>query len=102
MTVEGESELRMALRHAKTGQDCIARQLKLIAVLRGKGLPTEEAETVLHWLEEVQRGFEDHYEKLLSAGFARTGGQAARPPQQNPTGPKQGQSFGAQPEHLGH
>jgi hypothetical protein len=71
MAVEGESELRMALRHVKTGRRCIMRQFNLIAVLRGKGLPTEEAETVLHWLEEVQRGFEDHYEKLLSEGLAR-------------------------------
>jgi len=70
MTVECESELRMALRHVRTGRSCILRQANVVAVLRDKSLPTEQAESVLRWLEETQRGFEDHYRKLLSDGFA--------------------------------
>lgn len=68
MTVEPESELRSALRHVETGRRCITRQLDVIAALGGKGLPTEQAEAVLQWLEETQRGFEDHYRKVLSDG----------------------------------
>jgi hypothetical protein len=70
MPAEPDSELRMALRHVNTGRRCILRQADVIATLRGKDLPIEEAESVLHWLEETQRGFEDHYRKLLSDGFA--------------------------------
>jgi hypothetical protein len=69
MTVERESELRMALRHVKTGRGCIVRQQNIIATLRDKGLPIQQAEAVLVWLEEVQRGFEDHYKQALSDGF---------------------------------
>jgi len=69
MTVARESELRMALRHVKTGLGCIVRQQNVIATLRDKGLPTKQAEIVLEWLEEAQRGFEDHYKKMLSGGF---------------------------------
>jgi hypothetical protein len=69
MIVGRESELRMALRHVKTGQGCIVRQHHVIGTLRDKGLPTEQAEIVLEWLEEAQRGFEDHYKKVLSGKF---------------------------------
>ena len=69
MRVERESELRMALRHVKTGQACITRQQTVIATLRNKSLPTEQAQAVLDWLEEAQRGFEDHYKQALSDGF---------------------------------
>jgi hypothetical protein len=67
---ERDSQLRMALRHVQTGRGCIMRQQNVIASLRGKRLPTEEAEAVLHWLEETQRGFEEHYKKILSEGLA--------------------------------
>src|SRR5262249_13258233 len=69
MTVECESELRMALRHVKTGRSCIMRQQNVIVTLRDKGLPTDQAEVVLQWLEEAQRGFEEHYKRVLSDGF---------------------------------
>lgn len=68
MMVKRESELRMALRHVQTGRRCIMRQVGVIATLRRKGLATTEAETVLHWLEEMQSGFEDHYRTALSEG----------------------------------
>lgn len=71
MTVERESEVRMALRHVDTDRRCIMRQLDVIATLRGRGLPTEQAETVLQWLEETQSEFEQHYRRLLSDGFAQ-------------------------------
>jgi hypothetical protein len=51
MTVEHESKLHMALGHARTGRDCIVRQHGVIASLRDKNLPTEQAEIVLRWLE---------------------------------------------------
>jgi hypothetical protein len=63
---ERESELRMALRHVKTGQGCIVRQQNVVATLRRKGLPTEQAEAVLVWLEDTQREFEQHYRQALS------------------------------------
>jgi predicted transposase YdaD len=69
MTVARESEVRMALRHVQTGRRCIMRQLDVIATLRGKGLPTEQAEAVLQWLGEMQREFEQHYRDVLSDGF---------------------------------
>jgi hypothetical protein len=37
--------------------------------LRDPGLPTGQAEDVLHWLEELQRRFEDDYNNLLSDGL---------------------------------
>jgi hypothetical protein len=80
MTVEGESELRMALRHVRTGRRCIMRQLHVVATLRSKGLPTAEAETVLHWLEETQQTFEDHYQKVFSDGFAVIEAREQYPP----------------------
>jgi hypothetical protein len=71
MTISGESELRMALRHAREGRGRILRQRAVIASLRNLGLPTGRAEEVLLWLEEWQRQFEDHYNNLLSDGFRR-------------------------------
>jgi hypothetical protein len=59
MPAEPESELRMALRHVNTEQRCVLRQVDVIATLRGKDLPTEQAQSVPHSLEETQRGFED-------------------------------------------
>jgi hypothetical protein len=42
----------MALRDVRQGRDCIQRQLKVIATLRDRGLPTDQAEAILRWLEE--------------------------------------------------
>ena len=61
----------MALRHARQGRQCIERQLNIIATLRARGLPTDEAERVLLWLEEVQRSFENHYNRVLLDGRER-------------------------------
>ena len=67
--VERTSVLRMALRHVHSGRDCIVRQRDVIAILSPKKLPTDEVETVLHWLQETQRKFEEHYQKALSKGL---------------------------------
>jgi hypothetical protein len=71
MRPEGETELRMALRHVREGQACIARQIRVLANLRENGLPTEQAERVLLWLKETQRQFEEHYRSLLAIGAER-------------------------------
>jgi hypothetical protein len=63
-----ETELRMALRHVRQGQACIARQMRVLATLRDKGLPTERAEQVLQWLEKTQGRFDEHYRILLNGG----------------------------------
>jgi hypothetical protein len=69
--MSAESELRMALRHVHQGRDCIKRQLKVIATLRDRRLPTDQAKAVLLWLEDWQREFEAHYNSVLSNGFRR-------------------------------
>jgi hypothetical protein len=61
----------MALRDVRQGRDCIQRQLKVIATLRDRGLPTDQAEAILRWLEERQRQFEDHYNRALYDGLRR-------------------------------
>jgi hypothetical protein len=61
-----ETELRMARRHVREGEACIARQVRVIAKLREKGLPTGQAEGVLRWLKETQRLFEEHTRNLMS------------------------------------
>jgi hypothetical protein len=61
---EAETKLRMTLRHVRVGRACIAHQIRVLATLRGKGLPTGEAVAVLAWLEETQRLFEDYYRNL--------------------------------------
>ena len=71
MRSEGEKKLRTALRHVQRGRKCIERQLDVIAGLRARGLPTEEAERVLTWLEAVQRAFENHYNHALLDGQER-------------------------------
>jgi hypothetical protein len=65
MTSVPETQLRMALRHVQKGQECIGRQLRVLAALKGKGLPADQAERVLLWLEETQLQFEEHYRILL-------------------------------------
>jgi hypothetical protein len=71
MAIDGESVLRMALRHVQEGRRCIQRQHGVISTLRDRGLPTGQAEDVLHALEETQRQFEDDYNDLLSGGLRR-------------------------------
>ncbi len=61
----------MALRHVRQGQECIARQLRVLATLREKGLPTDQAEDVLRWLEQTPRRFEEHFRILASRGAER-------------------------------
>ncbi|HZZ62328.1 MAG TPA: hypothetical protein VFE63_14345 [Roseiarcus sp.] len=64
MRPAAETELRMALRHVRGGRACIERQVRVLATLRKRGLPTEQADRVLLWLEEAQRQFEEHYRNL--------------------------------------
>jgi hypothetical protein len=69
MSIDGESALRMALRHVREGRRCIQRQVGIISNLRARRLPTDMAEGVLHWMEEMQLRFEDDYNNLLSYGL---------------------------------
>jgi hypothetical protein len=80
--VEQESELRTALRHVRTGRNCLAQQQNVIATLRHKRPTDRTGEAVLGWLEETQRGFEDHYKKVLSDGFASIELNSLCPPPQ--------------------
>ena len=69
------------------GRKCIERQLNVIASLRGRGLPTDEAERVLIWLEEVPRSFEKHFNQGLLDGqerLAKYEALAAMPPPGSP------------------
>jgi hypothetical protein len=60
----GESELRMAMRHAQEGRAAISRQQKLIAKMGERGLPTRRAEDILAWMIETQSVLEEDYEKV--------------------------------------
>ncbi|CAO4182699.1 hypothetical protein [Methylorubrum populi] len=55
-----ETELEMVRRHVKDGAMHVAEQRALIARLRQRGLPTEEAESLLVTFEDVQLQHEDH------------------------------------------
>jgi hypothetical protein len=66
-----ENNIQLALRHVHTGRDCLKRQYGVIEKLRAQRLPTDEAERILRWLEEMQRAFEDDYKRLLSEGQER-------------------------------
>jgi hypothetical protein len=61
---KGESELRMAMRHAHEGRAAISHQQKLIAKMRERGLPTRHAEDVLAWMVKTQWVLEEDYEKV--------------------------------------
>jgi hypothetical protein len=63
-----ETEQRMALRHVQKGRECIGPQMRVLAALKDKGLPTVQAERVLRWLEETQRQLEEHYHNLPDGG----------------------------------
>jgi hypothetical protein len=60
----GESELRMAMRHALEGQAAISRQQKLIAKMRERGLSIRQAEDVLAWMVKIQWVLEGDYEEV--------------------------------------
>jgi hypothetical protein len=66
-----ESNIRTALRHVRTGRECLNRQYDVIERLRLRGLPTDEAERALGWLLEMQRTFEDDYKCLLGDGYEK-------------------------------
>jgi hypothetical protein len=58
--VEGETELRMVLRHGHNGRRHIIRQQELIDQLEAKGQRTVEAKTLLATFEHTQRLHEAH------------------------------------------
>jgi hypothetical protein len=64
-TTKPETPLRMALRHLRGGGECIKRQYDVIERLRSRGLPTDQAEAVLQWLNDMQVEFEDDYKRIL-------------------------------------
>jgi hypothetical protein len=66
-----ENNIRVDLRHVRTGRECLKRQYGVIERLRLRRLPTGEAERILGWLEEMQRVFENDYKRLLSEGQGR-------------------------------
>lgn len=63
-----ETELMMVRRHIRDGAGHIAKQRALIARLRQKGLPTEEAEALLVTFEDMQRQHEDHLARVEASG----------------------------------
>jgi hypothetical protein len=65
---EGETELGMVRRHIEVGDRHIAKQRALIAYLRKRDLPTEEAEALLILFEDVQRQHEEHLARLEARG----------------------------------
>jgi hypothetical protein len=65
------SELRLALEHVRRGRACIRRQEAVIEQLRRLGRGTTEAESVLHWMMELQKEFERDYRKFLRTGQER-------------------------------
>jgi hypothetical protein len=65
---EGETELGMVRRHIEVGDRHIAKQRALIARMRQRDLPTEEAEALLILFEDVQRQHEEHLARLEARG----------------------------------
>ncbi|TGD94057.1 hypothetical protein [Methylobacterium nonmethylotrophicum] len=61
---KGETALRMVHRHVEVGARLIAKQRALIARLRQRDLPTEQAEALLILFEDVQRQHEEHLAPL--------------------------------------
>lgn len=61
---EGETALRMVQRHVEIGAQLIAKQRALIARLRQRDLPIEQAEALLILFEDVQRQYEEHLARL--------------------------------------
>jgi hypothetical protein len=55
----------MALRHVRGSRERIKRQYDVIERLRCHGLPTDQAEAVLQWLNDMQVRFENDYERIL-------------------------------------
>lgn len=65
---EGETELDMVRRHVENGARHIAKQRALIAHLRRKDLPTNEAEALLAAFEDLQRQHQDHLARIEAHG----------------------------------
>ncbi len=59
-----ETTIEMAARHVAEGRERIARQRQMVEGLRALGLPTKEAEDLLAQFLEIQRGHEEHFERL--------------------------------------
>ncbi len=59
-----ETTLEMVARHVREGREHIAQQRLIIEELRALGLPTKEAEDLLAQFLEIQRGHEEHFERL--------------------------------------
>ena len=57
----------MALRHLRTGRNCIKPQYDVIEKLHLLGHPVDQAEDVLQWLQNTQRVFEKDCKRLLRA-----------------------------------
>lgn len=80
-----ESELRMAMRHAREGCACVIKQCKLQAKLRQRGLSTREAEDVVTWMVEAQWALKGDYEKVRQQTLAHLeAAMAAASPPVNP------------------
>ncbi|TNC05403.1 hypothetical protein FF100_35735 [Methylobacterium terricola] len=65
---EGETELDMVRRHVENGARHIAKQRTLVARLRRKGLPTDEAEALLAIFEDLQHQHQDHLARIGKRG----------------------------------
>jgi hypothetical protein len=57
-------ELDKTKRHVAIGARCLAKQFALIARLRRRGLPTDEAEALLILFEDIQRQHLEHLARL--------------------------------------
>ena len=56
----GETKIEMLQRHVREGAAHVAKQRALIARLRARGLPFEEAESLLVTFEASQQQHEAH------------------------------------------
>jgi hypothetical protein len=65
---EGETEFEMVRRHVEVGAEIVAKQRALIARLRRRDLPTEQAEALLILFEDTQRQNEEHRSRLEARG----------------------------------
>jgi DNA-binding transcriptional MerR regulator len=55
-----ETKLEMLRRHVRQGEEHIAKQHAIIARLKARGLPIEEAKRLLATFEDLQRQHEAH------------------------------------------
>jgi hypothetical protein len=61
------ADLAMADRHIAEGETHIVRQEELLAVLRSRGQPTKEAETLLRLLNDTQVEHRKHRDAIAKA-----------------------------------